>query len=222
MAAQLAHEARTFASENFRHLASTPGLRAAVEGMEPDQFVQRYVVGGKVNEIQRLADAIGPEGRQVMSAQMAKHLQQKAFGANAAGDGKAAADSFNRELVRIGRPKLVALLGEDGTTQLQQLSRVLAYMKQVPEGATPNTSGTGQMIASLVGKARGAASAIGGLPWVHDVITKPLTTGAQRLQVSAAMKPVPQAPADLDPATVQALSRLFTPAPFALGAAAGK
>ncbi|MBP6901035.1 MAG: hypothetical protein KBC73_13150 [Burkholderiaceae bacterium] len=222
MAAQLAKEARGFAADNFRNLAATPGLRAAVEGMEPDQFVQRYVITGKVNEIERLGEAMGPEGRQIMAAQMARHLQQKAFGPNVAGDGKAAANAFSAELVRIGRPKLVALFGEDGTNELLQLSRVLSYMKQVPEGATPNTSGTGQMIASLVGKARGAASTIGGLPWVHDVITKPLTTGAQRMQASAALKPVPQAAADLDPATVQAISRLFAPAPFALGVAAGK
>lgn len=222
MAAQLAKEARGFAADNFRNLAATPGLRAAVEGMEPDQFVRRFVLGGKVNEIERLGEAIGPEGRQIMAAQMARHLQQKAFGANVAGDGKAAANAFNAELVRIGRPKLVALFGQEGTDHLLQLSRVLAYMKQVPEGAMPNTSGTGQMLAGLVGKARGAAGTIAGLPWVHDVITKPLTSGAQRLDVSAAMKPVPQAAADLDPATVQAISRLFAPAPFALGVAAGK
>lgn len=217
-AAQLANEARRFAADNFRNLAKTPGLQAAVDGMEPDQFIQRFVIGGKVNEIQRLGEAIGPEGRQVMAAQLAKHLQAKAFGANVAGDGKVAADAFNRELSRIGMPKLEALLGADGAAEVQRLGRVLAYIKQVPEGATPNTSGSGQLVASLMGKAKVA----GALPWVNEVLAKPLGTAAQKFSVSRALAPVPQQAADLDPATVASLSRLFAPAPFAAGMALGK
>lgn len=217
MAAQLAKEARTFAAQNFRNLESTPGLRAAVEGMEPDQFVQRYVIGGNVNEIQRLAQSVGPEGRQIMAAQMAAHLRNKAFGANAAGDAKAAQASFNRELQRIGRPKLEALLGPGGADEMMRLGRVMAYIKQVPEGATPNTSGTGQMVTSMLGKMRG----VKGLPYVNDWIVQPLAKFGDRQEVARALQGAPTEAADLDPKLVQALSALFAPAPVAAGSALG-
>lgn len=217
MAAQLAKEARSFAADNFRNLASTPGLRAAVEGMEPDQFVQRFVIGGKVNEIQRLAETVGPEGRQIMASQMAAHLRNKAFGANVAGDGKSAQAAFNRELQRIGRPKLVALMGEQGADEMLRLGRVLAYIKQVPEGAAPNTSGTGQMVTSMLGKMRG----VKGLPYVNDWIVQPLAKFGDRQEVARALQGAPTEAADLDPKLVQALSALFAPAPVAAGSALG-
>ena len=217
MAAQLAKEARSLAADNFRNLASTPGLRAAVEGMEPDQFVQRFVIGGKVNEIQRLAETVGPEGRQIMASQMAAHLRNKAFGANVAGDGKSAQAAFNRELQRIGRPKLVALMGEEGADEMMRLGRVLAYIKQVPEGATPNTSGTGQMVTSMLGRVRG----VKGLPFVNDWVVQPIGKFADRREVAAALQGAPTEAAELDPQLVQALSTLFAPAPVAAGSALG-
>jgi hypothetical protein len=217
MAAQLAKEARGFAAENFQFLRDTPGLRAAVEGMEPDQFVQRFVTGGKVNEIERLGQAVGPEGKQIMAAQMSKYLMGKAFGANAAGDGKAAQATFNRELQRIGRPKLEALLGKEGAEEMLRIGRVLAYIKQVPEGATPNTSGTGQMVASLVKKAGPVAR----LPWINDVVVMPLERAADRSAVQQSLAGVPAQAAELDPATLEALSRLFAPVAPAAGAALG-
>lgn len=217
MAAQLAKEARGFAAENFQFLRNTPGLRAAVEGMEPDQFMQRFVTGGKVNEIQRLGEAVGPEGQEIMRAQTAKYLMGKAFGSNAAGDGKAAQARFNDELRKIGRPKLEALLGKDGAEEMLRIGRVLAYIKQAPEGATPNVSGSGQMVASLVKKAGPVAR----LPWINDVVVRPLERAADRSAVQQSLSGVPAQAAQLDPATIEALSRLFAPVAPAAGAALG-
>ena len=215
--AALAKEARTMAAGRFQTIESTPALKAAIDNMEPDQFVQRFVIGGKVNEIERMQDLLGPQGKEQVRAQMASYLRDKAFGANAAGDGKAAQASFNRELQRIGRPKLVALLGEDGTDEMMRIGRVLAYIKQVPEGATPNMSGTGQMVASLLGKARG----VKGLPYVNDWIVEPLARYGQRREVQQALQGAPTQATELDPKTVQALSALFAPAPVAAGSALG-
>lgn len=217
-AAQLARDARSAAAANFRNLESTPALRAAMEGMEPDQFVQRFVIGGKVNEIQRFAQAVGPEGREQMAAQLWMHLQSKAFGANAAGDGKAAQAALNAELRKIGRPKLVALLGEQGADEAMRIGRVLAYIKQVPEGATPGVSGSGQMLASALGKARG----LRGLPYVNDWFVQPLERFGQRREVQQALSGAPQQPAQLDPETIKALSALFSPVPVAGGIALGQ
>lgn len=216
-AAHLASEARGMAAQRFRAIEGTPALRAAIDGMEPDQFVQRFVINGKVNELNRMTELLGPEGRDQARAQMVAYLQQKAFGANAAGDGKAAQAAFNNELQRIGRPKLVALLGEEGADEMMRIGRVLAYIKQVPEGATPNTSGTGQMLTGMLGKTRG----LRGLPFVNDWLVQPVSRWGDRREVAQALSGVPQQAAELDPELVKALTTLFSPAPVAAGAALG-
>lgn len=216
-AASLAAEARALAAQRFRTIDDTPALRAAIQGAEPDDFVNRFVLRGKVNEIQRMQELLGPEGRDQVRAQTVAYLQNKAFGANAAGDGKAAQASFNQELLRIGRPKLVALLGEQGADEMFRIGRVLAYIKQAPEGATPNTSGTGQMLTSLLGKTRG----LKGLPYVNDYLVQPLARFGDRQEVQQALRGAPQQPAQLDPRTVEALASLFAPVPVVGGAALG-
>jgi hypothetical protein len=218
MAAQLGREARQFASENFRFQEQTPGLRAVMQGMEPDQFIQRYVIRGNVNDIERLGQAAGPEGQEIMRRQFADYLRSKAFGANAAGDGKAAQATFNSELQKIGRPKLVALLGEDGAEEMLRIGRVLAYIKQVPEGATPNTSGTGQMLTSLMGRTRG----LQGLPFVNDYVVRPLARYADRREVASALQQIPSQPTQLDPETIRRMATLFSGVPVAGGVSSSK
>lgn len=214
-AAHLATEARQMAAGRFRTLEQTPALRAAVNDAQPDDFVQRYVINGKVNEIQSMQSLLGPEGRNQIRDQTLAYLQQKAFGSNAAGDGKAAQARFNDELAKIGRPKLVALLGEEGANEMFRVGRVLAYIKQVPEGATPAVSGTPQMITSMLGRARG-------LPYLNDFVVKPLQRFGERREVQQSLSGLPTQAAELDPQTVQALSALFAPVPVAAGVAAGQ
>lgn len=216
-AAQLAAEARQVAKGRFDTINNTPALKAAINNVEPDDFVRKYVIGGKVNEIQRMQDLLGQEGRDQVRAQTIAYLRNKAFGANAAGDGKVAQATFNEELNRIGRPKLEALLGPEGADDMQRIGRVLAYIKQAPEGATPNTSGTSQALVSLLGKLRG----VGNLPLVNDFVVKPVQAFSDRRAVSQALQGATTSPADLDPATVRALTLLLGPGAVSTGALSG-
>lgn len=217
-AASLASEARAMAAGRFQTLDQTPALRAAISNVEPDDFVSKFVLNGKVNEIERMQALLPPEGREQVRAQTIAYLQQKAFGANAAGDGKAAQATFNNELRRIGRPKLVALLGEDGANEMFRIGRVLAYIKQAPEGAMPNTSGTGQMLTGMLGRTKG----LKGLPYVNDYLVQPLGRFADRRAVQQSLSGVPAQPAEMSPEMVQALSTLFAPVPVAAGVAGGQ
>lgn len=216
-AASLASDARALAAGRFQTIEQTPALRSAIQGAEPDDFVRKFIVGGKVNEIERMQSLLGADGREQVRAQTVAYLQNKAFGANAAGDGKAAQATFNQELLRIGRPKLEALLGKDGADEMYRIGRVLAYIKQTPEGATPNTSGTGQMLTSMLGRTKG----LKGLPYVNDWMVAPLGKYADRRAVSQALSGPPTQPTQLDPETVKALATLFAPVPIAGGGALG-
>lgn len=218
-AAKLAQAARAAAAKRFGTIDSTPALKAAINSAEPDDFVKKFVVNGKVREINALAQLVGPEGQNTMRQQMMRHLQNKAFGANAAGDGAGSQASLNAELNSIGRNKLAALLGAEATDDLFSLGRVMAYIQQQPAGSAVNNSNTGAAVASLLGKVSGTVK---GAPYINDFVVKPLQGFSDRAAVTNALTgQLPAQAAQLDPNTVNALARLIGPVPVAAGAAGG-
>lgn len=218
-AAKLAQAARAAAAKRFGTIDSTPALKAAINSAEPDDFVKKFVVNGKVREINALAQLVGPEGQNTMRQQMMRHLQNKAFGANAAGDGAGSQASLNAELNSIGRNKLAALLGPEATDDLFSLGRVMAYIQQQPAGSAVNNSNTGAAVASLLGKVGGTVK---GAPYINDFVVKPLQGFSDRAAVSNALTgQLPAQASQLDPNTVNALARLIGPVPVAAGAAGG-
>jgi len=218
-AATLANMARDTARQRFNAIDSTPALKAAINGAEPDKFVKKYVIGGSVRELKSMADMVGPGGRATMGQQMMRHLQNKAFGANAAGDGMGRQASLNSELQSIGREKLQTIFGADKADELFALGRVMAYIQQQPAGSAVNNSNTGAMVASLLGKIGGTVK---GMPYINDFVIKPIQTFADRGNVSSALSAnLPKQATQLDAQTIQALARLTGPVPVASGAALG-
>jgi len=194
-------------------------LKAAINAAEPDDFVKKYVINGKVREINALADIAGPEGQQVMRQQMLKYLEGKAFGANMAGDGSANQARFNQELNSIGKNKLTALLGQETTDDLFAVGRVMAYIQQRPAGSAVNEANTGAAVANLLSKIGGTVK---GAPYINDFIVKPIGAFKDRAATSNALAAeLPKQAAQLDPETVNRLARLMRPVPVTAGAAIG-
>ena len=152
-----------------------------------------------------------------MRVQFLRHLQGRAFGANAAGDGATRQATFNAELQNIGRKKLVAILGESQADDMLALGRVMSYIQQRPAGSTVNESGTAAAVMNLLSKIPAAGRA---LPFVQEFVSKPLAAAGQRKQVQNALAPkVAGSKAEPDPRVMRALSRLVGSSTV-LGAAA--
>lgn len=218
-AAKLAQAARSAAAKRFSTIDSTPALKAAINAAEPDDFVKKFVINGKVREINALAELVGSDGQKTMQQQMMKYLETKAFGVNAAGDGAGRQDSFNTELNNIGRNKLAALFGPEQTDDLFAVGRVMAYIQQQPAGSAVNNSNTGAMVASMLGRIGGT---IKGAPYINDFIVKPVGAFRDRAATTNALAAaLPKQAAQLDAETVNKLARLMGPAPVAAGAALG-
>jgi hypothetical protein len=218
-AAGLANLARDTARQRFSAIDSSPALKAAVNAAEPDDFVKKYVINGKVREINKLAELAGPEGQKVMRQQMLKYLENKAFGANAAGDGAGKQASFNAELNAIGKNKLAALLGPEQADDLFAVGRVMAYIQQQPAGSAVNNSNTGAVVANLLGKISGT---IKGAPYINDFVVKPIGAFKDRASVTNALAAqLPKQATQLDAETVNALARLMGPVPQAAGTSLG-
>lgn len=215
----LAKQARETARKRFETIDSAPALKAAIDNVAPDDFVKKYVINGKVREINKLVELVGPEGQKTMRQQLLRHLQSKAFGTNVAGDGAGRQASLNSELESIGRNKLTALLGAEQTDDLYALGRVMAYIQQQPAGSAVNNSNSGAMVTSMLGKIGGKLQ---GAPYINDFIVKPITSFQDRSAVKNALaSQLPIQPAKLEPETINMLSRLLQPVPVASGAALG-
>lgn len=218
-ASKLAQAARAAASKRFQTIDSTPAFKAAINDAAPDDFVKKFVLRGDVREINELAKLVGPDGQETMKNQLLKHLENKAFGTNVAGDGAGSQAAFNRELQNIGKNKLVAILGEQAVDDLYSLGRVMAYIQQQPAGSAVNNSNTGAAVASLFGKVGGT---IKGAPYINDFVVKPLQGFGERSAVKNALAAqLADKPTQLDAETINALARLLAPLPVAAGASGG-
>lgn len=216
----LASIARDKASQRFKAIEASPALKAAAINNEgPDDFVRKYVIGGKVSELNKLGELVGPEGQKTMQQQLLRHLEQKAFGTNAAGDGAGSQAALNRELEAIGRNKLAAVLGPQTTDELYAIGRVMAYIQQQPAGSAVNNSNTGAAVANLFSKLSGS---IKGAPYINDFVVKPVQSFRERGEVTNALSAaLPKQASQLEPDTVNVLARLLRPVPVTSGAALG-
>lgn len=206
--------ARRAASERFSLHDAVPALRAAAEGsVAPDDFVRRFVIGGKAGEVRSMADVlrqVDPPAWQEARAQIADTLKRAAFGENPAGDAPFRSQSYMRALRELGPQKLSAFFSPKEMQDMLTVGRVGAYMRSFPADAPVNTSrtaGVGMWMASKV-------------PGVRDVAalaqSAARTVKGARDARTALDAAVPVADADLTPAQVNLLARIL-----GIGAASG-
>lgn len=125
------------------------GLEQVVaERVAPDDFVRRFVIGGKRDDLLRMRNTLRREGGaegarawEVMRRQVLEHLQDNAV--NEAGAfGQA---GYNRALEKIGVDRLRVFFNNDEIAQLQRIGRAATnLLSDPPSGGIPigNRSGT--------------------------------------------------------------------------------
>lgn len=140
------NQARQAARERFAWQESGRPVAAAVEGAQPDKFIQQFVVNGTVADARNLAsNAPTSEVRDAIL----NHLKEKALSGAADEVGKFSQSAFNRELNKIGDRKLSLFFSPEELNQLRTVGRVASYMQNQPVGSAVNNSNSG---ALLLGK----------------------------------------------------------------------
>jgi hypothetical protein len=145
------------ASKRFSLHEAIPALEGAASGrVSPDDFVQRFVVGGKPGEVNRLAGLLklqAPEAYDEARNQLGAVLQRAAFGENPAGDKMFRPESFQKALRNLGTEKLKAFFSPEEIAQMQTLSRVGAYINATPQAApvlgNPNMVWAGPLLSKV-------------------------------------------------------------------------
>lgn len=146
--------ARQLAAQRFGMHEKVPALEAAFSGrVAPDDFVKRFIVNGKTEDVSALAPilkTVAPELYREARAQLGHTLVRSGFGANPAGDNAFLPASYKDQLTALGTQKLGAFFTPEEVRDLVTVSRVGGYMNSAPAAHGVNFSNSGTLVASLL------------------------------------------------------------------------
>ena len=140
------NQARQAARQRFGWQESARPIEAALNGAQPDDFVQKFGIRGTVADASALAQ--NAPTAEVKNAILA-HLKDKALNGSADEVGKFSQSAYNKALNQIGDRKLALFFSPEELQQVRMLGRVASYMQNQPVGSAVNNSNSG---ALLLGK----------------------------------------------------------------------
>lgn len=169
----LADAARSAARARFDALDADPAYKAAVnETVTPDAFVQKYVVNGARDNVEKLSAAMAgdPAALQTLRVATLDHLRKSA-GIDAGYNGNFTQAGFNKALQAL-EPKLLSLLDPKTAETARTLGDVARYTQFQPRGSFPNNSNT--FVAAAAEKAADALEGVidfkaGGIPFARTI-----------------------------------------------------
>lgn len=144
--------ARKLAQTRFKLQEAVPALEAAAKGdIAPDDFVRKFILGGKTDEVKRLAEMLPPRLQDEARKQVASYIQQATFQNNATGDKMASAAGIQKVIRELGTEKLSVFFDPKQLEELKRLSRVTAYANTEPAWGTVARGGNpgGVLFGSL-------------------------------------------------------------------------
>lgn len=172
--------ARRANREWMRRVEGNPALAAVVDGIEPDQFVQRFVIGkgATAADVRSLRAELDPQAAQQMRDHLVRYLRDKATGGDT--DVTKFSGKAYRDALRDLEAKLPTFFTPEEIQHLQDLGNAAKYMQAQPAGAAVNNSNSG---ALLIGQGLDMLSKIGSkAPIVGDTI-RGVIQGVQQRQV---------------------------------------
>lgn len=162
-------EARALARKRFdrmnpRRATYDPAYKAAVDdpveagesSALADNFVQKYVVGGKRAHVERMVNALSGDdlAAQTLRAAPFNYMKHRAGIDPYKNTGEFSQAGYNKALAEL-TPKLDMLVGPEMAENAQLLGRVASSVKQLPSGNFANRSHT--FVAQAADAAKGLA-----------------------------------------------------------------
>jgi hypothetical protein len=204
-------QARQLAAQRFALHEQIPALEASANGsINPDDFVRKFIVGGKTDQVSALAGLLkshAPDAFTEARNQIGAQLALKGFGQNVAGDAPFKPAGFAQQMQAFGPQKLGAFYSPSELEQLNTIGRVGSYMNQFPSSAPVNTSNTAAALGTLVGAGIKKIPVVGGL--IDNVQNRMFVSKALAAELKNASKSSPP----VDPRLLaDALSKFVPPA----------
>lgn len=174
--------ARSANRQWMQRVEGNPALKAVVDGVEPDQFVQKFIVGkgASASDVAKLSNELTPQAKEAMRGYLARHLRDAAT--NSTDDiTKFSNDAYRRAMRDIGEDKLAAFFSREEIDQLKAIGDAGKYMQAQPTGSAVNNSNSGALV---LGRGLDLLDKIAGyVPLGGRDILKGYIQGAQQTQV---------------------------------------
>lgn len=217
-------QARRAARSRFATIEETPALKAALDEAAPDKFVQKYIMGADVRDVQAMKKVLSnsPEAQAQARAQVADYLKRAAFGENPSGDKAFSADRYLKTLDSMGKQKLELFFTQDEVVKLKLAGKVASDINSIPAGAKygTNTSGTAaaaiNAITGILSKVPGGGVLGVPLNFVKNEVGKYSTQKA----IQDALRAAPQQLTEELPADIAKLLQVIGTTGGAAGGAA--
>jgi hypothetical protein len=153
------NRARTMNRQWMSVVDRVPALQAVRDGVEPDKFVQQFIIGsGKdasVMDVAKLKHIVkdSPEAMQAIRGQIMAHLKGKALGKAMDEVGNISPANLNKAIHSIGERKMRLFFDKAEIDQIKAISRVASYEQFQPRGSAVNNSNTaGATLAAVFDK----------------------------------------------------------------------
>lgn len=151
------NKAREAARQRFNWQESSKPVEAALGGVEPDKFVQKFVIGGSYKDAKVLAET-GDKG--AIRDAILSHIKSKATNGAADEVAKFSQSGFNKALRDIGESKMRLYFSPEEIQQIQANARAASYMQFQPVGSAVNNSNSGALMMG------------GAYDWINQVASK--------------------------------------------------
>lgn len=192
----------------------TPALQAVRDGVEPDKFVQQFIVGGgdgaSVMSVAQLKSSIkaSPDAMDAVRGQITAYLKQRALNGAADEVGNFSQSAYNKALTGIGERKLKLFFEPGEINRLKALGRVASYEQFQPAGSAVNNSNTAAAGGAMWLDRIANNPLLSKLPFGQQAIAQPLQNISVGLQAGRAMDvPRTLAMPGRPPTTAQLLQR---------------
>ncbi len=199
--------ARAAAANRFGQLDANPAMKAVSQGKaSPDDFVKKFVLGGKATELRALKNEIqsaDPDTWTQMRGQIVDYLKQGAIGNSSDELGTFSQKGFRNALNKIGNTKLKVVFDPAELRQLRAVARVSEGVANQPVGASVNNSNTTAAMMNMLN--------IGSNVPMMQLFADPVKRGVTQRGVSQALKPQFSPPQNIPGLTPQQLQSLTAP-----------
>lgn len=178
----------------------TPALQAVRDGIEPDQFVQKFILGtgGKSNvmDVAMLKNSIkaSPEAMSAVKEQIAAHLKAKALSGASDEVGTFSQAAYNKALNSIGERKLQLFFSKGEIAEMKALGRMSSYEMKQMAGSAVNNSNTAATAGGMLERLAGSPL-LSKIPMGRQLIQDPLENIAVGMQAKHSLS-VPRALTD--------------------------
>jgi len=149
----LAQQARAAAKARFDQIDATPSLSAAIKGVQPDQFIQKYVMNGNIGEIQNMMSVLQKQSPEAVTALQNQVMAMiKGAATKNRGDNTTMSENVLNNFVNdpYMSQRLEAVLGPEKMGQFRQLHDVMQNALHAPGTAFVNRSNTASAAKNLI------------------------------------------------------------------------